>query len=149
MHSLKQVIFRPILPFWLRKSRTNLLYISYGEVIIMFLLLINSRPISNPYFKLCDIYSSFKFLPYQLLIGLTYFLTQTHVHNVNQFLLKYVLAKLLVCPSPRTLHDSTPMTNSCILKCTRCRYVPTVISSDHHSDEATTTNPLTNTKISA
>ena len=34
-------------------ARTNLLYISYGKAIIMFLLLINGRPISNPYFKLC------------------------------------------------------------------------------------------------
>ena len=34
-------------------ARTNLLYISYGEAIIMFLLLINGQPISNPYFKLC------------------------------------------------------------------------------------------------
>ena len=32
---------------------TNLLYISYEEATIMFLLLINCRPISNPYFKLC------------------------------------------------------------------------------------------------
>ena len=35
-------------------AKTNLLYISYGEAIIMFLLLINGRPISNPYFKLCQ-----------------------------------------------------------------------------------------------
>ena len=33
-------------------ARTNLLYISYGEAIIMFLLLINGQPISNPHFKL-------------------------------------------------------------------------------------------------
>ena len=34
-------------------ARTNLLYISSGEVINIFLLLVNGRPISNPYFKLC------------------------------------------------------------------------------------------------
>ena len=33
-------------------ARTNLLYISCGEAIIMFLVLINGRSISNPYFKL-------------------------------------------------------------------------------------------------
>ena len=34
-------------------ARTNLLYISSGEVINIFLLLVNGWPISNPYFKLC------------------------------------------------------------------------------------------------
>ena len=44
-------------------ARTNLMYISYGEAIIMFLLLINGRPISNPYFKLCT-HSDTPWLPY-------------------------------------------------------------------------------------